>query len=234
MSKTPSEHTQNSEDELLAEYRFDYQRAKPKPCKLLFLPGASGNTQFWVPVADLLSYPAEKTHLGWPGFGSTPSDPSVHGINDLVDKVVAQIDCPTALIAQSMGGVIAIRAALERPDLITHLVLTVTSGGVDISDLGAQDWRPSFHESHPSLPRWLSDYNENLAAKLQAVTAPTLLLWGDADPISPASVGQRLASLLPNAKLHVLLGGNHDLASVFAHKVAPLINEHLSKHSFNF
>lgn len=29
MSKTPSDHTQNSEDELLAEYRFDYQKAKP-------------------------------------------------------------------------------------------------------------------------------------------------------------------------------------------------------------
>ena len=29
MSKTPSEHTQNNDDELLAEYRFDYRQAKP-------------------------------------------------------------------------------------------------------------------------------------------------------------------------------------------------------------
>jgi hypothetical protein len=29
MSKTPSDHTQNSEDELLPEYRFDYEKAKP-------------------------------------------------------------------------------------------------------------------------------------------------------------------------------------------------------------
>lgn len=29
MSKTPSESTHNPEDELLAEYRFDYQKAKP-------------------------------------------------------------------------------------------------------------------------------------------------------------------------------------------------------------
>lgn len=28
MSKTPSDHPQNPEDELLAEYRFDYQKAK--------------------------------------------------------------------------------------------------------------------------------------------------------------------------------------------------------------
>jgi poly(3-hydroxyoctanoate) depolymerase len=53
-------------------------------------------------------------------------------------------------------------------------------------------------------------------------------------PFSPVSVGQRLASLLSNAKLHVFPGGNHDLASVFAHKVAPLINEHLSKRNEKF
>jgi hypothetical protein len=47
-------------------------------------------------------------------------------------------------------------------------------------------------------------------------------------PFSPVSVGQRLASL------HVFPGGNHDLASVFAHKVAPLINEHLSKRNEKF
>ncbi|HEY9599577.1 MAG TPA: hypothetical protein V6D33_18085 [Cyanophyceae cyanobacterium] len=29
MSKTPSDHTHNSEDELLPEYQFDYEKAKP-------------------------------------------------------------------------------------------------------------------------------------------------------------------------------------------------------------
>jgi hypothetical protein len=29
MSKTPSDHTQNPEDELFPEYRFDYEKAKP-------------------------------------------------------------------------------------------------------------------------------------------------------------------------------------------------------------
>jgi hypothetical protein len=29
MSKTPSDHPQNSEDELLPEYEFDYKQAKP-------------------------------------------------------------------------------------------------------------------------------------------------------------------------------------------------------------
>ena len=100
------------------------------PAKLLFLPGASGNTQFWLPVAQRLAHPAENVHIGWPGFGSTPTDPSIQGLDDLAARVVADIQAPTALIAQSMGGVIAVLAALKKPQLVTHLVLTVTSGGI--------------------------------------------------------------------------------------------------------
>jgi pimeloyl-ACP methyl ester carboxylesterase len=57
--------------------------------------------------------------------------------------VVQYIDEPTALIAQSMGGVIAARAALERPDMVTRLVLSVTSGGIDALD-SSRPTRSSF------------------------------------------------------------------------------------------
>jgi pimeloyl-ACP methyl ester carboxylesterase len=57
---------------------------------------------------------------------------------------------------------------------------------------------------------------------------PTLLLWGDADPISPVQVGQRLAGLLPQSALYVLPGADHALGSTHAHLVAPLIDRHLS------
>lgn len=199
------------------------------PSKLLFLPGASGTTQFWLPVANRLSHAATKIRLGWPGFGSTPPEPEINGIDDLVTKVVSEIDQPTALIAQSMGGVIAIRAALEKPDLITHLVLTVTSGGINMANHAARDWRPAFQEGNPSLPRWFSTYQEDLTPQLHKIRIPTLLLWGDADPISPASVGQHLVSLLPHAELHVFPGGDHDLANTLACDITPLIDTHLTK-----
>lgn len=197
------------------------------PSQLLFLPGASGNTALWQPVANLLAHPAEKLHVGWPGFGATPPDPAVNGIDDLVARVVEKIDRPTALVAQSMGGAIALKAALQKPGLVTHLVLSVTSGGLDVAGLGALDWRPAFTQANPSLPGWFSGYQEDLTAQLPGIEAPTLLLWGDADPISPVAVGQRLASLLPRAERHVFPGGDHDLASSFAREVAPLIDRHL-------
>jgi pimeloyl-ACP methyl ester carboxylesterase len=149
-------------------------------------------------------------------------------MDDLVASVVAEIDQPTALIAQSMGGVLALRAALERPDLVTHLVLTVTSGGIDMADLGARDWRPEFIVANPSVPRWFTGYRASLSPDLQSIHAPTLLLWGDADPISPVAVGERLAFLLPHAGLRVITGGAHDLANAFASTIAPLIDAHLA------
>ncbi|MES3003827.1 MAG: alpha/beta fold hydrolase [Pseudomonadota bacterium] len=197
------------------------------PAQLLFLPGATGNSGFWQPVASLLSHRATPVLMTYAGFGATPADPAVDSFDDLVDHVVARIDKPTALVAQSIGGVLALAAALESPLLITHLVLTVTSGGIDTKALGAKDWRTDFAAAYPQLPRWLLDFSADLSRRLPAVKAPTLLLWGDDDPLSPVSVGGRLQALLPNASLHVLPGGKHDLAYAMADRVAPLIVEHI-------
>ncbi len=197
------------------------------PSKLIFLPGAGGSPAFWQPVSDLLIHPASRKLLGWPGFGIVASDPKVNGIQDVVTLVIDQIDQPSALIAQSMGGIIAIQAALKRPDLVTHLVLTVTSGGLDISDLQVEDWRPGFFAANPTFPQWFADYHDDLSRTIASVHTPTLLLWGDTDPISPVAVGTRLQGLLPKSKMHVFSGGEHDLANKLAAKVAPLIDAHL-------
>jgi pimeloyl-ACP methyl ester carboxylesterase len=202
------------------------------PSQLLFLPGAFGQTQFWHPVSCLLAHPASGVHLTWPGFDGVPRDPAIRGIDDLVSRVARQIDRPSALIAQSMGGAVALRAALLKPELVTHLVLCVTSGGIDLSPFDAQDWRPAMRAARPGLPDWFIRYQEDLAPRLPGLGIPTLLLWGDADPISPVQVGQRLASLLPRAALHVFPGADHGLGCTLAGRVAPLIDRHLmSEHA---
>jgi poly(3-hydroxyoctanoate) depolymerase len=202
--------------------------ADHQPQRLLFLPGASGNTHFWKPVAQRLHHEAEKVHLGWPGFGETPSDPGVNGFDNLLALVLARVDRPCALIAQSMGGVLALRAALARPQRITHLVLCATSGGLPMAALGAENWRESFQAAHPQLPDWFATDTTDLSSRLPELTLPVLLLWGEADPISPVAVGERLAALLPNARLHVIPGADHDLGLLHADQVAPLIDEHLT------
>jgi len=194
---------------------------------LMFLPGASGNVQFWKPVGAALRHPGARRFMAWPGFGGVPAEPDVSGIDDLVARVVRDITGPVALLAQSMGGVIAVRAALEKPDLVRHLVLSVTSGGIDVTSLGAEDWRPRFRESNPRLPSWFIDERADLSGRLRTITIPVLLLWGDADPISPVAVGRRLAELFPSAELVVFEGGTHDLVHERADEVAASIDRYL-------
>ena len=104
------------------------------PGKTLFLPGAGGSASFWRPVADRMGI--EGAFFSWPGLGHEAPDPDINGFDDLVAMVVEQIDGPVDIVAQSMGGVIAIRAALAKPQFIRRLVLAVTSGGLPLDELG--------------------------------------------------------------------------------------------------
>src|SRR5882762_3946065 len=196
------------------------------PSRLLFLPRSLGNRDFWKPIALELPNPAERVFITYPGFGGVPAEPSISCLEDLVNDVVSRIDCPTALIAQSMGGVIAVKAALLKRDFITHLVLVATSGGIDAAKLGAVDWREEFRRQNPELPDWFASFRSDLTSQLKRIEAPVLLLWGDCDPLSPVAVGQCLLSHFPDADLHIIPGGEHDLAHKHAHLIASFIEAH--------
>ncbi len=199
------------------------------PETILFLPGASGNTRFWQPLSDRLCHSAKRKFIGWPGFGGIPVAPRIDGFDALLGIVLAELTEPVAIFAQSMGGTIALRATLAKPQFVTHLVLAVTSGGIDAASLGAADWRPEFRRENPHLPRWFDDDRVDLTDQLAAIDVPVLLLWGNADRISPLAVGKRLQELLPNAELIVVDGGTHDLASTHADELREPIRRHLEK-----
>jgi pimeloyl-ACP methyl ester carboxylesterase len=194
---------------------------------LLFLPGAGGSAAFWRPAADRLAGGGRRRFFAWPGLGNEPHDPNVRGLDDLVSMVLSAIDEPADLIAQSMGGLVAVRVALAAPGKVRRLVLAATSGGVRMDDLGVADWRSDYRSAFPAAARWITETRQDLSSQLPTIKAPCLVLSGDADPISPPSVGRRLCGLLPNARLHIIRGGDHDLAQTHAAETAALIGEHL-------
>jgi pimeloyl-ACP methyl ester carboxylesterase len=148
-------------------------------------------------------------------------------MDDLVAMVLAEMPGPSDLVAQSMGGLIALRVALSAPEKVRRLVLVATSGGVPVGELGGADWRREYRQVYPAAAGWITAATEDLSERLPAITAPVLLIWGDRDPISPPAVGVRLLELLPNARLHTVAGAGHDLAVTRAEEVAGVIAEHL-------
>lgn len=54
-----------------------------------------------------------------------------------------------------------------------------------------------------------SAIRHNMRDKLHMITAPTLLIWGKEDKVTPAFVGEEFHKLLPNSRLHLLEACGH-------------------------
>jgi poly(3-hydroxyoctanoate) depolymerase len=196
---------------------------------IVFLPGAAGRAEFWAPVAERLADLGPGHRLAWPGFGGAESDPAIRSLDDLYRWLLDRLPVGAShVVAQSMGGVLAARLAIEHPERVARLVLVATSGGVDMARLGGADWRTAYRASLPDVPRWFVEDRTDLTKRLGSIRAPTLLLWSDADPVSPLAVADLLAALLPDARRAVVPGGTHGFGADRPDEVADAIRAHLT------
>jgi pimeloyl-ACP methyl ester carboxylesterase len=116
------------------------------------------------------------------------SDP---GLRDFIDSIVAGLRDPID------------------PELARSFVVDTSSDDVDAAVLDelvgellkvpARVWHETF--------AGLLDYDDS--AELGRITAPTLLVWGDADRIVPKAMQERLAAAIPHAELVVYPGVGH-------------------------
>jgi len=197
------------------------------PRHVAFIPGSSGGGEFWRPVAQRLPEDWTSTLWSLPGAGREPSSPDVASYDDLIALAAAGTDDGSNIVAQSMGGVVAIGVALSHPEKVRRLVLVATSGGLAVERHGAQDWRAEYRTEFPEADAWVSSERPDFTTDIPQISTPTLLIWGDQDPISPETVGQRLHQLIPDSSLRVLAGGTHSLANDRPDEVAALVIEHL-------
>lgn len=197
--------------------------------RLLFLPGAGASPEFWRPLGDLLPQTWHKTYFAWPGLGFQEPEPEVNGIQDLVTLVEEELsDEPVDILAQSMGGLIGARIALQHPKKVRRLVLAATTAGaVNGADYGARDWRSEYRSEYPTAASWISDENLDFTNSSVDITQPTLLLFSDADTICPLAIGERLATDIPNSRLVVVRGADHCLVHGRPREIVTTVREHL-------
>lgn len=196
---------------------------------LIFLPGASGSTAFWYSLIEKLPQHYQTRIIGYPGFGDTPQSLEVKSFEDLTNHVVDQINEESVIVAQSMGGIFAVAAALQKPQLVKGLVLIATSGGINLERFNVQDWREAYRQTFLKYPDWFITTNANYEEFLSDINVEILLIWGDNDPVSPIEVGTYLNQIFKNSRLHIVKGGDHQLAEKHADEVAAQIKDYLKK-----
>ena len=181
------------------------------------------------PSQSVLTTSGRAIGLAGPVSAASRPIPAIASLDDLFRWLLLQLpDGVSHVVAQSMGGVLAARLAIEHPERVARLVLVATSGGVDVARLGAAEWRPEYRASLPDVPDWFVEDRTDLTGELGSIGAPTLLLWSDADPVSPLAVADLLAARIPDARRIVFAGGTHTLGEERPDEVAAAIRAHLT------
>ncbi|MBM3935263.1 MAG: alpha/beta fold hydrolase [SAR202 cluster bacterium] len=192
--------------------------------RAVYLPGNSGNREFWKPIAARLPNTYDNVFMGWPGMGTNPPDPNIRGFDDLMATVKKHMDIPVDLFGQSMGCLPALYFAIEYPQLVRRLVLAGASKGVDHKR--ANQWRSGALHAVGGVPEWLISAKIDLSDRLRAINIPTLLIWGSEDNVP---VGEFLQATMPNARLVVIPGGGHRCPAEIPDAVAPHIAAFLTE-----
>jgi pimeloyl-ACP methyl ester carboxylesterase len=108
-----------------AEHRGRIDLDAPPP--MLFVHGLGGESLDWIEVAVQLRDLVDCIGLDLPGFAHSPlpldGDLSLDGMAGAVVEVARALTRPVHLVANSLGGTIAVRVAAEHPELVASLTL---------------------------------------------------------------------------------------------------------------
>ena len=138
------------------------------------------------------------------------------------------LDAPVDLAGHSLGALISVRVAAQRPDLIRRLVLISPPGIAPRRTPLSYAWplvrtvtrtRPAFlarltYDGLRAGPRNLARGGlhvtmADVRGELATVEAPTLLVWGAHDRVVPVTEAPAWIEHLRNARLVVLQGASH-------------------------
>ena len=182
-------------------------RELPEACAYLFLHGVFGRPGDFAAVAAALTGRGRTFAPVLPIAASGGALENAAGLCRLVEKRLDEENVQRALVVGSaLGGHVAIAFALRRPERTEGLVLSGSTS--------------SFGRTPPG---------ENLGSRLGEIDAPTLLLWGSNDRVTPPDVAHEMRQRIRRARLLFLPDCGHapmaERAGLFAFHLAAFANE---------
>jgi pimeloyl-ACP methyl ester carboxylesterase len=197
---------------------------------VLFLHGLSGSARWWRRIEAAVAARHEVHVLDLPGFGKLRdqafalADAPAFVRRGLEEQQLARVH----LVGHSLGGLVAARVAAGWPDRVDRLVL-VSPVGVPHRSSAVGHVLPlarAVLRSRPTLLHLLAwdavragpltiwraardVLADDVVPELRAVRAPTLLIWGELDPLVPPSLGEVFRAQIPDARLEILPQARH-------------------------
>lgn len=209
---------------------------------VVFLHGLVGLNEHWEEVVSRVAPQIRCVMLEIPLLSLPREHCSISGVTDLTATFLREhVEEPAILVGNSFGGHVALRVALENPDLVGGLVLAGSSGLIERSMVREIQLRPSrawlsekigelfFDRAHmreADLDRAHAELSQrtharamvrlsrtarrnHLGRQIGEIAAPTLLIWGRQDVVTPPEAARQFHDLLPDSRLVWLDGCGH-------------------------
>ncbi len=230
--KAPAVETTSSEVPL-PPYRF-WETRSGAGTPVVLIHGLGGSADWWRRNFDALVAEHLVVAIDLVGFGRnrlfakrTSLPLAFADIAALLARWIgSSFDGPVHLVGNSMGGQIAIHIAARRPDLVRSLTLVNSSGiPFEIAPMqhlenlivppGALSFatilaRDAFRSGATSIAvafaRLLRDDARPL---IRSISVPTLILWGERDPLVPLSYARQLEQMIAGARLVTIPNAGH-------------------------
>ncbi len=199
---------------------------------VVLVHGLSGSTRWWDRNVPDLAKHYRVYLVNLPGFGAFRRRAQRFVLAEATSWLLAWMEAvgleSAHFVGHSMGGYLSLKLAARRPGAVRRLVLVdpagMPSGRTMLGHLGplllaARYARPTFlpvlvrdalYAGPLTLLRTARDLlAEDVREDLRRIEAPTLLLWGENDPLVPPAVGNLLRQEIPDSRLLVLKGAAH-------------------------
>lgn len=197
---------------------------------LILLHGLAGSSRWWYRNVQQLATAFQVYTPDLLGF-CRPRPTRMFDLNRAADALVQWMDQlgikQAHLVGHSMGGYIAIDMAARFPSYVDRLVLVSAA-----ARSAATDHQPTPATMQRFQLRWLNTLplvmadlwywrpgdilaavrtmlETNVQEQLRTITAPSMVLWGEHDPMVPIAQGYELARHLPCEELVVIEAAGH-------------------------